>query len=211
VAFVFLCLVLAFAACGNAASSEPQNWPVSSAQVTTQFALADFDGDNRPDLATVQAGRGNSSDTYYWIAFQLSSGPRQTLGVRAPNGGLHIATRDVNGDDFLDVIVTTAWTNRPVAVFLNDGRGNFRVSSPSGFPGAFTTSEKSWASSADEVRDVTAVLLSRYPTGNCSEAGTFFSPRNVNGLLTLWNFRSWHVAAVVSFLDRAPPSFVPHI
>jgi len=142
-ALALLCFV-GSAGSAHGGSTDPKSWPPTSTQVTSQFAIADFDGDSRPDLATVQAGVSSSWDTHYWIAFQLSSGPRQTLGITAPNGGLHITSRDVNGDDFLDVVVTTAWTNRPVAVLLNDGQGKFRASSPSAFPGAFTPSEKSW-------------------------------------------------------------------
>ena len=209
-ALALLCFV-GSAGSAHAASTDPQSWPPTSTQVTSQFAIADFDGDNRPDLATVQAGVSSSWDAHYWIAFQLSSGPRQTLGITAPNGGLHITSRDVNGDDFLDVVVTTAWTNRPVAVLLNDGQGNFRASSPSAFPRAFTTSEKSWICITDEIKDAVALLLSRYPTVNCPEVSRFSSPRNVTGLLVLQASRNSHSSAVVSFLGRAPPSVVLHI
>src|SRR6266849_2188501 len=210
-AFAFLCMVLGFATCGNAAPGVPQSGPASSLLVTSQFAIADFDGDRRPDLATVQVGQGSSWDTHYWIAFQLSGGSRQTLGITGPTGGLQITSRDVNGDNFLDVVVTTAWTNRPVAVLLNDGQGNFRTSSPSAFPGAFTTSEKSCASTTDETKDATAVLLSRYPTGNCLDGSRFSSPRNITGLLVLWTSHNSPFSSVVSFLGRGPPSFVLHI
>src|SRR5258708_208205 len=209
-AFALLCFV-GSAISAHAASAGPQSCSVSSTQATSQFAIADFDGDRRPDLATVQAGQVGSLDTHYWIAFQLSGGSRQTLGITAPTGGLQITSRDVNGDDFFDVIVTTAWTNPPRPVPLNDGQGNFRTSSPSAFPGAFTTSEKSWASNTDKITDATAVLLSRYPTGNCSEGSRFSSPRNVTGLLVLWASRNSHFSSVVSFLGRAPPSSVLHI
>ena len=210
-AFAFLCVVLGFATYGNAASAGPQSWPVSSARTTSQFAIADFDGDNRPDLATIQVGHGSSSDTQYWIAFQLSRGSRQILGITAPTGGLQVTSRDVNGDSFLDVVVTTAWTNRPVAVLLNDGQGNFRASSPSAFPRAFTTSEESWACINDEVKEANAALLLRYPTGNCPESRRFSSPQYVTGLLVLWASRNSRFSPVVSFLGRAPPSFVLHI
>ena len=203
-AFALLCFT-GSAGSAHAASVGPQSRPSSSTQVTSQFAIADFDGDTRPDLATVQAGVNSSWDTHYWIAFQLSSGPRQTLSITVPTGGLQITSRDVNGDYFLDVIVTAAWTNRPVAVLLNDGQGNFRAFSPSAFPGAFSTSEKSGVSTRDEVRDATAVLLSRYPTGNCSERTRFSSPRNVTRQLVLRPSRNLPYCPVVSFLGRAPP------
>src|SRR5216683_1520687 len=183
-AFALLCFA-GSAAPAHAASAGPQSLPSPPPQVTSQFAIADFDGDRRPDLATVQVGQGSSWDTQYWVAFQLSGGSRQTLGITAPTGGLQITSRDVNGDDFLDVVVTTAWTNRPVAVLLNDGQGNFRASSPSAFPRAFTTSEKSWICITDEIKDAVALLLSRYPTVNCPEVSRFSSPRNVTGLLVL--------------------------
>src|SRR5260370_21937766 len=176
-ALALLCFV-GSAGPAHAASTAPQSWPPTSTQVTSQFAIADFDGDSRPDLATVQAGVSSSWDAHYWIAFQLSSGPRQTLGITAPTGGLQITSRDVNGDSFLDVVVTTAWTNRPVAVLLNDGQGNFRASSPSAFPVAFTTSEKSWACTTDEVKDATPVLLPRYPPATSSPRTRSSPPQN---------------------------------
>ncbi len=209
-AFALLCFV-GSAGSTRAASTGPQSWPYSSPQVSSQFAIADFDGDNRPDLATVQAGQSGPLDTQYWVAIQLSRGPRQTLGITAPTGGLQITSRDVNGDDFLDIIVTTAWTRRPVAVLLNDGQGDFGALGSSAFPAAFTTSEKSCASTTDEMRDATAVLLSRYPMGICSEGRGFSPPRNVTGLLVLWASHISPFSPVVSFLGRAPPSFVLHI
>jgi hypothetical protein len=209
-AFALFCFV-GSAGSGHATSTGPHSWPPTSTQVTSQFAIADFDGDSRPDLATVHAGVSNSWDTHYWIAFQLSGGSRQTLGITAPTGGLQITSRDVNGDSFLDVVVTTAWTNRPVAILLNDGQGNFSASSPSAFPEAFSTSERSQVSTTDEVKDATAVLLSRHPTGSCPEDSRFSSPRNVTGRLVLRSSCKLPYCPVVSFLGRAPPSFVLYI
>src|ERR1700676_4619667 len=210
-AFAFFCVILGFAASGNAASTGPQPWPVSSRLATSQFAIADFDGDNQPDLATVQIGHSDSWDTQYWIAFQLSSGARQTLGITAPTGGLRITSRDVNGDDFLDIVVTTAWTNRPVAVLLNDGQGNFRVLDPSTFSAAFTTSEKSCAAPADDTKDAAAAFLSRNRADICQGAFGVFSSLSVTGPLFTRTSRHSLSLTLVSFLGRAPPSFVLHL
>ena len=209
-AFALLCFV-GSASSSQAASTDPRTWPPTAAQVTSQFAFVDFDGDRRPDLATVQAGQGSSWATQYWIAFQLSRGSPQTLGVIAPTGGLQITSRDVNSDSFLDVVVTTEWTNQPVAVLLNDGQGNFTASDPSAFPGAFRTSEKSWICITDEIKDAVALLLSRYRTGNCPASSSFSSPRNLMRLLVMWASRNSLSSIVVSFLGRAPPSLVLHI
>jgi hypothetical protein len=209
-AFAFFCVILGLAASPKAASA-PQTWPFSSRLTTSQFAIADFDGDHRPDLATVQIGHSDSWDTQYWIAFHLSCGARQTLSITAPTGGLQITSRDVNGDDFLDLIVTTAWTNRPVAVLLNSGQGDFRVLDPSVFSAAFQTSEKSCACPTEETNSAAAALLSPYRTGICSQGRAFSSSPNVIALLFPRACRSSLSLVVASFLGRAPPCFVLHI
>src|SRR5271155_1857118 len=103
------------------------------------FAIADFDGDALPDFATVQPGPMMASRTSYWIQFNFSLGTQRSFEVSAPPGGLQIASRDVNGDSFLDLIISTRIANEPVAVLLNDGRGNFHLAKREAF--AWTTWE----------------------------------------------------------------------
>lgn len=124
-----LLAVFGQAACAATATGSPAAFPTAIAP----FAIADFDGDNQPDLATVQAGQISPSRTRYWIRFQLSTGARQDINVTAPAGGLEIASRDVNGDNALDLVVTTAWLRQPVAVLLNDGHGHFTNADPGAF------------------------------------------------------------------------------
>ena len=207
-ALAFLCATLGLAPCANSAPGVSGSWRSSSPRVPFQFAIADFDGDRQPDLATIHVVQSNTSDTHYWIAFQLSGGSRQALGITAPTGGLQVTSRDVNGDDFLDVVVTTAWTNLPVAVLLNDGRGNFKASDPSAFPAAFQTSNESWTCVTEEMKDSVALLLSRYLTGDGEEASRVSSPRDVARLPTSWASDISTLIPIVSFLGRAPPSFV---
>lgn len=101
------------------------------------FAIADFDGDRRPDLAQVESGQGTSYRTQYWIQLQLTRAGPQLIGVIAPAGGLQLRVSDVNGDHAIDLVLSTAWLNRPVAILLNDGHGRFTAEKPSAFPGAF--------------------------------------------------------------------------
>ena len=156
--FAALSLLLIFARRSAAAAASP-------AHAATHFAIADFDGDSRPDFASVDAGQISSRLTKYWIEFRLSGGPSRGVTITAPTGGLQLASRDVNGDSFPDVIVTSAWSNTPVAVLLNDGVGNFTSSSPSEFRSAFNGSGTSWTLAADEIRDATALPLARYAPG----------------------------------------------
>jgi hypothetical protein len=186
---------------GSSGSSEP---------VPSQFTISDFDGDNRPDLARVQTGQSGFSDMRYFVDFRLTTGLRQTIGVTAPAGGLQLTSRDVNGDSYPDVIVTTYWTNQPVAVLLNDGRGNFTQSDPSAFPGAFTTSENSRISKPDEVKDATAALFSRLLPGECEECERTPPPQVVAGHSVTGVFHFAARSNGDSFIGRAPPSLRPH-
>jgi hypothetical protein len=122
---------------GAAANADVHKAPTTAARPGAAFAIADFDGDRRPDLASVQSGPNGSSTTDYRIQLQLSETGRQSIQVLAPAGGLWIEARDVNGDDAVDLVLSTAWSRQPVAIFLNDGRGNFSRTKTSAFPGAF--------------------------------------------------------------------------
>jgi hypothetical protein len=130
--------------------------------VVPQFAIEDFDGDSRPDIATVQEGRNGAVDNHYWISFQLSSGGTQSIDLAAPAGGLDISSRDVNRDDFVDVVVTATGTNHPVAVLLNNGAGTFTASDPSAFPDAFRKSNNFWSRLTEELREGSPAFLSRF-------------------------------------------------
>jgi len=193
------CWLLGCSARGAAASALP-------AQAPTHFAIADFDGDSRPDLASVHVGQSSSRSTRYWIAFHLSGGTGQTVDITAPTGGLQITSRDVNGDSFPDVIVTTALTNKPVAILLNDGLGNFTASNPAEFQSAFTASETSWTFAAEEIRDAAAaLLLSRCVSGDCRTERRSSLPGEITRLLALRSGSASLLASVSPFMGRAPP------
>ena len=100
----------------------------------TPFAIADFDGDHLPDLAVVQVDSYGSRTSKYSIRLRFSGGEGAAIGIEAPLGGLRIDSRDVNGDDADDLIVSTAGESEIVAVLVNDGHGNFVVAKPGAFP-----------------------------------------------------------------------------
>jgi hypothetical protein len=114
----------------------------------SSFAIADFDGDSLPDFASVQPGLAVASQTSYRIHFSFSLGQQSSFTVTAPTGGLQIASRDVNGDSFLDLIVSTSIANEPVAVLLNDGRGNFRLADTGAFGRDIWQARAEWRAGA---------------------------------------------------------------
>jgi hypothetical protein len=130
----------------SARAAATQNGPIISSGPSLTLAIADFDGDRRLDLASVQTGRDQSGASTYWIQFQFSASGRQSVQLVAPAGGLGIEARDVNGDHAVDLIFTTAWLRKPVAILLNDGHGSFSRVEPDAFPAAFDESGTNWAS-----------------------------------------------------------------
>src|SRR6202790_686015 len=176
------------------------------AAIVPQFAIEDFDGDRRPDIATVVEGRSGAADNHYRIRFQLSGGGSQNIDLTAPVGGLDLSSRDVNGDDFLDIVVTTAGTNRPVAVLLNDGAGGFTASDPSAFPGAFRNSYNFWNGLTEELREASPAFLSRYFSSDLEASNATFSLPVEIRVFARRSDRLEARDADVSYLGRAPPS-----
>ena len=176
-----------------------------AAQAGSHFAIADFDGDSRPDLATVQVGLGGAADKRYLIDFELSAGVRQSIGVTAPAGGLEIASRDVNGDLSLDLVVTTAWLSQPVAVLLNDGHGNFTYREAAAFSSITWRYDTSWSASGAEIRDVSALASAATALDSARRTGAA-APRTALTFSSRPRARSESPKFRVS--GRAPPASV---
>ncbi len=148
------CLCVFAMALGGPAAEAAQGTSGGASGFSPRFAIADFDGDRKPDLATVQVVREAALDSFYSIRLQLSAGEESAIGIAGPQGGLELAARDVNGDDAMDLVVTTAMDSRFVAVLLNDGHGKFTLAKA----GAFSSIE-----CENKIRLVTA----QEPTGEC--------------------------------------------
>jgi hypothetical protein len=188
--------------------------PRTDAQITTlvadgsnlRFVYSDFDGDLRPDLAVVQAGRSDHSFTDYWVQFQLTTARPQAIRVVAPTGGLQMATWDVNGDHVPDLVLTTTWGNQAVAVLLNEGHGSFSRLDPSTYPAAFRASKANWGYSAhlDQVL-VGFLSLSRTGASPMGARPPYYLDSSVRAAR-----RSDHGSLLnpelVSHLGRSPPS-----
>lgn len=159
--FVLVFLVGFLGRSAAATGTDVHDARLASVGPGASFAIADFDGDQHPDLASVQGGRVGSSSTDYWIQLQLSASGRQAIQLVAPSGGLLIEARDVNGDHAIDLVLATAWFKQPVAILLNDGHGRFSRVEPTAFPGAFTDATTNWASSSDQTTEAACVPRSR--------------------------------------------------
>lgn len=205
----FLCLLfLTNIALSSAAGADvEQTTRVASVGPGLSFAFADLDGDRLPDVADVRIGRSDASVTDYWIQLQLSAAGRQTIRVIGPSGGLQIAARDVNGDHELDLVLTTTWLKRPVAVLLNDGHGGFSRIDPTAFPGAFSASETSWGCHSYESLK-TVVVAQQSRVGISWSAARLHHKVSIAGRIPPSNCGFPLSPFSVSHLGRAPPSEV---
>jgi hypothetical protein len=208
-AFPALCFVLGASGWVNAASTSRPQPQGHSVAWNASFAIADFDGDRKPDFATVEAQKGSSSDTTrYSIRLQLTHGATQVFALTAPAGGLQIVARDVNGDNALDVLVSTAWLNKQVAVLLNDGHGNFTLADPADFPSARREREGRWNSENVPLCDGSVLVRIEYPASGPNRGSKFDSPagefRKAHTFVSATPNRLLHSP----LLGRAPPPFV---
>ena len=206
--FLYASLCLLFFAdllTGAARAAELPRTQAASLDPGLSFSIADFDGDSKPDLATVQNGTSDSVHTNYRIQLQLSAVGLQSFQIAGPLGGLRIVSRDVNGDNAPDLVLTTAWLRQPVAILLNDGRGNFSRLDPGAWPRAFTESETNCDSTADHTID--SVGAPPQPRQElCSETEIFLYQRSRVRFPARPEPRFAVDAFLISHLGRAPPS-----
>ena len=193
---------------GAVAAADVRSSHAASPGPNLSFSVADFDGDSKPDLASIQTGKSDLSRAAYWIQLQLSTAGRQTFQIVAPTGGLQIALRDVNGDQALDLVLTT-WLGRPVAILLNDGHGNFSRVEPTVFPEAFQESDTSWSSTTDHA--IGAVGIPPQSREDiCSQRNLFVHLRSQARFAAPSDSRFAVGAFLTSHFGRAPPFEVSH-
>jgi hypothetical protein len=170
------------------------------------FAIADFDGDQHLDLASIQSGQNNSSSTSaYWVQVRLTGSGRSSFRLSAPKGGLLIEARDVNGDHAVDLILSTAWLRKPVAILLNDGHGSFLPVAPTAFPDAFRKSNSNWNGSVSHLFK-TVPISREFRIDLCAQASRAASaqPDSTSVYPSDVKFASAYLLAACA--GRAPPA-----
>ena len=157
------------------------------------------------DVARVESGRSEFPNTEYWIRLRLSAANWESIRLVGPAGGLELSARDVNGDATVDLVVSTAWSNRPVAIYLNDGHGTFTHADPAGFPNAFRDCGTDWTHGEGLAAEIVVVPSSQDSASTPEEREYYYARAAVESLA--FSERTYRVAAPLSLhAGRAPPS-----
>jgi hypothetical protein len=121
---------------------------------------------------------------------------------------LQIVAKDVNGDNAPDVLVSTAWEHRQIAVFLNDGYGHFTPVDPDRYPDAAQSSGSYW--SYTQIPLCESGILVRFENWTSEAATKNRFPDGPEQRQIFFRDASRVAARFVSIsvLGRAPPSFV---
>jgi hypothetical protein len=172
---------------------------------STQFAIADFDGDRQPDLVLIRVTSDGSPTSQYTVDFNFSGGHKPAICFVGPAGGMQISPRDVNGDKFADLVVTSLLDSKFVVIFLNDGKGNFVSAEPSDYPGALKGTGFRLVVPEDTSVGLLAFQVGRSmetETGNAAGWHAPFASCSVGMRLTPLQARS---ELILSSAGRAPP------
>jgi hypothetical protein len=171
------------------------------------LTMADFTGDTHPDLATVELAKLDSSSALYWIEIRLTEGGHQILKLGAPSGGLLITPKDVTGDGNLDLIVRSAKSRAPVAVYLNDGGGHFSRADVSAFTNALRDESSEFAFTTEDTHlGPNFACLESY-TAECS-TGLLGYLQEQQGAPLFSKYQSASRLFPSFGANRAPPSLV---
>jgi hypothetical protein len=84
----------------------------------------DLDGDHKPETATIR-----QTGLQYRVSVHFTTGRPKvhlTTYIRQGIAGLSFEARDVNNDSKEDLIITSATSVRPIAVWLNKGHAKFQ-------------------------------------------------------------------------------------
>jgi len=205
-ASVRVCLLVLVACFFTSIPAQASNASLPTTGHRLDFAIADFDGDGRPNLATTESGWNSPSQSIYRIQVQLGDGGLRSVDLVAPSGGLRIAAGDVNGDGSPDLIVSLAWREGSVAVLLNDGHASFSLADSSSFPGVSGGYGKSLNGEELPPQSDTVATPPKLPVVGFPGSKYLVHARQATDFLPRANFARISNLLLVSLLGRAPPT-----
>jgi hypothetical protein len=99
-----------------------------------RLVAADFDQDQKPDGAVLLNGDPQDGQQGFRIELHVTAGENQKLSFTSSETALSLSVLDVNRDGTPDLVVEQTFTRKRVEIWLNDGRGLFRLANTEEYP-----------------------------------------------------------------------------
>jgi hypothetical protein len=93
-------------------------------------AIGDLNADGRPDFAIADRIGRRAAGFEYAIELSIAGGRSESVAFDSDQDALSVSLRDVDHDRDLDVVVTGTVSRSVVAIWLNDGTGQFHRAAP---------------------------------------------------------------------------------
>jgi hypothetical protein len=123
----------------------------------------DLDGDHIPETATIRQRRN-----LYQVSIHFTTGhPKLRLSAYITEGlaGLSFEARDVNNDNKGDLVLVSATSLRPIAIWINKGRATFQQANSSLYSrvGKYTGPTYHFRGTSSQPEPVGNLAIDRFP------------------------------------------------
>ena len=148
--FACLTLLAVLSATPSAAGSPAGRGAVSAAAADTPLAdfrlgsaaspfgwstvISDFNADGTPDLAVADRGVRHPGGFAYNLRLSVSGQSLRDIAFVSPHAAITVRAIDVDRDHDVDLVISAVPSGELVAIWLNDGRGQFTEGVAGQFP-----------------------------------------------------------------------------
>ena len=147
--------------------------------------VADFNGDHKPDLATVRTALdSHHNGVYNQLDIQLNAAPSPVFSFLIRSAANRLSARDLDGDNDRDLVLETAF-RVPLAVWINDGAGHFQEGNLDSF--RFQLSHDDPRSLASSERLMPPIRTAECPRRNAALSSPFHRGPELTGTKFLPN------------------------
>lgn len=177
--------------------------PVMETVHARKVAIADFNGDGKPDLLIADHGYDQSPfpGAPLRLALSQADGKLKVVDMSAFGSGFHhaAAAADINGDGFVDIVATDNFHGGAL-ILMNDGKGNFTADATR-LPGTFTSGPGRMAFTT-ELIDVDGDGFADLLIGGHDDQSSATLPPTI-----YWNDGSGHFAEAASTVLPYPAGY----
>jgi len=100
------------------------------------LAVADFDGDNKPDGAILLQSDANLVKGNFAIKLHLTGHSNNEIRFQSLESALTVEAFDIDHDGDIDLIIEESISHKRLQIWINDGHGNFEKGRSEDFPSA---------------------------------------------------------------------------